>query len=155
MNLLESHMAEWIIFAVTGINVCSPLFKTPFTTVMLNGFLSLMKGLSSTNWSPFPSFFFGLGVTKMLPSPAALFERGTMILRMTVVPPASSLLFKSMKHCSQGSSSRVNNENTENKWNTALKGAALVSKMRTPAITLWFLEHRSNENFYLGFFNKE
>jgi hypothetical protein len=63
MNRLQSHMAEWIIFAITGISVCSPLFKTPFTAVVLDGFLSLMKGLSSTAWSRFPSVFFGLGVT--------------------------------------------------------------------------------------------
>jgi hypothetical protein len=50
----------------------------------------------------------------MLPSLAALFEQGTMVLRMAVVPQASSLLFKSMKHCSQGGSSCVNNENTGN-----------------------------------------
>jgi hypothetical protein len=48
---------------VTGISVCSPLFETPFATVVLDGFLSLMKGLSLTNRSPFLSFFFGLGVT--------------------------------------------------------------------------------------------
>ncbi len=36
-----------------------------------------------------------------------------------------------------------------------LKEAAIVSKMWTPAITLWFPEHRFNENFYLGFFIKE
>ncbi len=58
MNLSKSHMAEWIIFAVTGISVCSPLFKTPFATVMLDGFLSSIKGSSSTNWLPFPSFYF-------------------------------------------------------------------------------------------------
>jgi hypothetical protein len=39
------------------------LFKTPLTTLMLDGFLSSMKGSSSINRSPFPSFFFGLGVT--------------------------------------------------------------------------------------------
>ncbi len=36
-----------------------------------------------------------------------------------------------------------------------LKEAAIVSKMWTPAITLWFLEHRFYENFYLGIFIKE
>ncbi len=36
-----------------------------------------------------------------------------------------------------------------------LKEAAIVSKIRTPAITLWFPEHRFKENFYLGFFIKE
>jgi hypothetical protein len=47
---------------MTGINVCSPLFKTPISTIVLDGFLSSMKGLSSKNWSPSPWFFFGLGV---------------------------------------------------------------------------------------------
>jgi hypothetical protein len=47
------------------------------------------------------------------------------------------------------------NANTRNQWNTALKEAAIVSKIRTPAITLWFPEHRFTENFYLGFFIKE
>ncbi len=36
-----------------------------------------------------------------------------------------------------------------------LKEAAIVSKMQTPAITLWFPEYRFKENFYLGFFIKE
>ncbi len=36
-----------------------------------------------------------------------------------------------------------------------LKEAAIVSKIRTPALTLWFPKHRSKENFYLGFFIKE
>ncbi len=103
----------------------------------------------------FHKLFFDLVWQMMLPSPTASFQYGTMVICMRVVLPGSSLLFKSMKHCSQGSSSRVNNENTGNHWHTTLKGAALVSKMRTPAITLWFLEHRLKENSYLGFFNKE
>jgi hypothetical protein len=40
-----------------------PLLKTPITAVVLDGFLSLMKGSSSTARLPFPSIFFGLGVT--------------------------------------------------------------------------------------------
>jgi hypothetical protein len=40
-----------------------PLLKTPFTAIVLDGFLSSMKGLSSTTRSLFSSFFFGLGVT--------------------------------------------------------------------------------------------
>ncbi len=36
-----------------------------------------------------------------------------------------------------------------------LKEAAIVTKMQTPAITLWFPEHRFKENFYLGFFIKK
>jgi hypothetical protein len=39
------------------------LLKTPITAVVLDGFLLLMKGLSSTAWLPFQSVFFGLGVT--------------------------------------------------------------------------------------------
>ncbi len=36
-----------------------------------------------------------------------------------------------------------------------LEEAALVSKMQTPAITLWFTEHRFKKKFNLGFFIKE
>jgi hypothetical protein len=39
------------------------LLKTPFTAVVLDGFLSSMKGSSSTTWLLVSSFFFGLGVT--------------------------------------------------------------------------------------------
>ncbi len=56
-NRSEFHTALWIILAVTGISVCSPLFTTSLWTVVLDGFLSSMKGLSFTNWSPSPSFF--------------------------------------------------------------------------------------------------
>jgi hypothetical protein len=52
------------------------LFKTPFTTVLLDGFLSSMKGLSSTNWSPFPSFFFGLSVTNNAAKPDCILPTG-------------------------------------------------------------------------------
>ncbi len=41
-------------------NKLSPLFKTPFATVVLDGFLSSIKGSSSMNWLPFPSFFLDL-----------------------------------------------------------------------------------------------
>jgi hypothetical protein len=75
-NLLESHTAEWIIFSITGISVCSPLFKTPFTTVVLDGYLLSMKGLSLTNWLPFPSFFFGLGVTNNAANPDCVVSTG-------------------------------------------------------------------------------
>jgi hypothetical protein len=51
-------MAEQIIFAITGISICSPLFKTPFTAIMLDGFLLSMKGLPLMNRLLFPSFFF-------------------------------------------------------------------------------------------------
>jgi hypothetical protein len=68
-NLFESHTAERIIFAMTGIRVCSPLFETPFATIMLNGFLSSIKGLSLMNQLPFQSFCFGLGVTNNAAKP--------------------------------------------------------------------------------------
>ncbi len=57
-NRLKFHMAEWIIFAVTGMSICSPSFGAPFTSVVLDCFLLSMKGLSSMNWSLFPLFFF-------------------------------------------------------------------------------------------------
>jgi hypothetical protein len=120
-----------------------------------DGFLLSMKGSSLMKRLPFPSFFFDLMWQTMLPIPTASFQQGTMVLWMMVVHPARSLLFKSMKHCSQGSSSCVKNANTGNQWNTAFREAALVSKMQTPAITLWFPEHRFKENFYLGIFIKE
>jgi hypothetical protein len=52
------------------------LFKTPFATVVLNGFLSLMKGSSSTNRLPFPSFVFGLGVTNDAAKPDCILPTG-------------------------------------------------------------------------------
>jgi hypothetical protein len=69
-------MALWIILAVTGISVCSPLFKTPLSTVMLDGFLSSMKGLSSTNGSSSPWFFFGLGVMNDTAKPDCILPIG-------------------------------------------------------------------------------
>jgi hypothetical protein len=75
-NLSESHTAEWIIFAVTGISLCSPLFKTPFTTVLLDGFLLSMKGSSSTNWLLFPLYFFGLDVTNNDAKPYCVVQIG-------------------------------------------------------------------------------
>ncbi len=114
MNLLESHTAEWIIFAMTEKSVCLPLFKTPFTTVVLNGFLLSMKGLSSTNQSPFPSFFW-LGGTNNAAKPNC------------VIPTEddgssndSRSFGKLICYLNQG--------------NTALKEAAIVSKMQTQEI---------------------
>jgi hypothetical protein len=61
---------------MTEISVCSPLFETPFATIMFDGFLLLMKGLSSTNQSPFPSFFSGLGVTNDAAKPDCILPTG-------------------------------------------------------------------------------
>jgi hypothetical protein len=52
------------------------LFKTPFTAIVLDGFLLLMKGLSLTNWLPFSSFFFGLGVTNNVAKPNCIVPTG-------------------------------------------------------------------------------
>ncbi len=131
-SLLHFLTSEWIIFAVTGVSLCSPLFKTPFATVVLNDFLLSMKGSSSTNQSPSPSFFSDLVWQTMLPNLIAIFLWGTMVLRMRVDPLASSLLLKSMKHCSQGSRNCVKNANTSNH-------------------TLIF-EHSFKEKFNMGFF---
>ncbi len=43
---------------------------------MLNGFLLLINGLSSTNWLPSPSFFFGLGVTNNTAKPDCVLPIG-------------------------------------------------------------------------------
>jgi hypothetical protein len=89
------------------------IVQTFITTIVLDGSLSSMKGLSSTNWLPSPSFFFlDLVWQTMLLNLIASFQQGTIVLHMRVVPLASSLLFESMKHCSQGSSNRVKNANT-------------------------------------------
>jgi hypothetical protein len=57
MFVIDDSVAVSIHFFGFG-----PLLKTPITAVVLDGFLSSMKGLSSTAWSPFPSVFFRLGV---------------------------------------------------------------------------------------------
>ncbi len=75
-NRLEFHMALWIILAMTGISVCLPLFKTPLSTILLDDFLSSMKGLSSTNWSPSPWFFFRLGMMNDAAKPNCILPIG-------------------------------------------------------------------------------
>jgi hypothetical protein len=69
MNLLHFQTAEWIIFAVTGISICSPYVNTP-------GFLLLMKGSSSTNRSPSPSFYSWHGVTNNAAKPDCILPTG-------------------------------------------------------------------------------
>ncbi len=95
-NRSKSHTAEWIIFAVTGIGVCSPLFKTPFTAVMLEGFLSLMKGSSSTTRLPFPSIFFGLGPLIKTPFTAIVLDGFLLLMKglsLTARSPFPSVFF--------------------------------------------------------------
>jgi hypothetical protein len=61
---------------VTGISICSPLFEKPFATVVLDGFLLSIKGTSSMNQLPFPSIFFGLGVTNDAAKPNCVVPTG-------------------------------------------------------------------------------
>jgi hypothetical protein len=50
--------------------------KLPFATVMLDDFLSSMKGLSLTNRSPSPSFFFQLGAMNDAAKPICILPIG-------------------------------------------------------------------------------
>ncbi len=113
---------------MTWISVCSPLFETPFATLVLNGFLLLMKGLSLTNRLPFLSFYFGLGVTNDAAKPDCDVPTGD-----------NGYLYEG---CSSGKLIVIKNQ-----LNTALMEAAIMSKMQTPAIPLWF-----PEQCLLGFF---
>ncbi len=115
-NLLESHMAEWIIFAVTGTSISSPLFKTPLTTVVLDDFLSSMKGVSSTNWLPFPSFLWTWCEKQCCQARLNCSNRGQWFFVWG--------FFLRQAHCYQ------------NQWNTALiEVSSNRVKMQTPAIT--------------------
>jgi hypothetical protein len=96
-----------------------PLLKTPITAVVLDGFLSLMKGSSSTAQLPFPSIFFGLGVRIKAAKPDCVLPIGDD--------------GSSYKNCSSGELIVMKNQ-----WNIALMEASVVSIMRTPAIPLWF-----------------
>jgi hypothetical protein len=95
------------------------LLKTPITAVVLDGFLLLMKGLSSTAQSPFPSVFFALGVTIKAAKPNCILPIGDD--------------GSSYKNRSSGKLIVMKNQ-----WNTALMEASVVSIMRTPAFLLWF-----------------
>jgi hypothetical protein len=86
-----------------------------YLTIVLDGFLSSIKGSSLMNQSPPSLPFFDWVSQKMLPSPNASFQKGTMVLLMGF-DPLESLLSKSMKHSSDQSCNCVG--------------------MRTPSITL-------------------
>ena len=58
MFVIDNLVANSIHFFGLG-----PLLKTPITAIVLDGFLLLMKGSSSIARSPFPSVYFGFGVT--------------------------------------------------------------------------------------------
>jgi hypothetical protein len=118
MNLLESHTAKWIIFAVTGISICSPLLKTPFTTIVLDNFLLSMKGLSLTNWLPFPSFFWTWCDKQCCQARLRCLNRGQWFFEWGS--------FLQQAHCYQ------------NQWNTALMKAAIKSNANTGNHTLIF-----------------
>ncbi len=72
------------------------------------------KFVIDESFTVFIIIFLDLVLQMMLQNLIASFQQGTMALCMRVVPPASSLLFKSMKHCSQGNSNCVKNANTGN-----------------------------------------
>jgi hypothetical protein len=140
-DFFHQHMIEFLQTDIDGsvdflLNAitCSPLFKTPFTTVVLDGFLLLMKGLSSMNRLLFPSLFFGLGVTNSAAKPDYVVPTGdddslydshssgkliVILINEALLSRKQQLCQKckprkSMKHCSQGSSTRVKNVNTGN-----------------------------------------
>ncbi len=93
--------------------------KTPISAVVLDGFLLLMKGLSSTARSPFPSICFGLGVIIQAAKPSC------------ILPIAGDgSLYKN-----RYSSKLIV---MKNQWNTALMEASDVSIMGTLEIRLWF-----------------
>ncbi len=121
-NLSESHTAEWIIFAVTGISLCSPLFETPFATVVLDGFLLLMKGSSLMNWLLFPSFFWTWCDKQCCQARLHPSNRGRWFFVWG--------LFIQQAHYYL------------NQWNTALKAAAIVSKMQTQEINETLLSRK-------------
>jgi hypothetical protein len=105
---------------------------------------------------PFPSFFFRLGVTNDAAKPDYIFPtgdngslyEGCSSGELIVIQINETLLSRKQWLCQKC-------KKTGNQWNTALKEAAIASKMQTPAITLWFPKHRFKENFYLGFLIKE
>jgi hypothetical protein len=70
-----------------------------FFTVVLDGFLSLIKMSSSMNWVASNIAFFDLALQKTLPSQNASFQWGAMVLLMGFFPLVTSSL-KSLKHSS-------------------------------------------------------
>jgi hypothetical protein len=90
-----------------------------------------MKGSSLTNWLPFPSFYFGLGVTNDAAKPDCILPTGddgslyegcfsgkliVILINETLLSRKQQLCQKckhkkSLKHCSQGSSNCVKNVN--------------------------------------------
>jgi len=63
-------------------------------------FVLSMKGLSSTNWSPSPWFFFGLGVMNDAAESNCILPIGDDGSLNGVVPPVSSSLLKSIQKVS-------------------------------------------------------
>ncbi len=97
---------------------CSKHLLQPLCSMASSPWWS-MKGLSSAAWSPFPSIFFGLGVTIEAAKPNCVLPMGE-----------DGSLYKNR------SSSKL--IVMKNQWNTALMVASVVSIMQTPAIPLWF-----------------
>ncbi len=133
------------------------MFKTTFTANVLDGSLSLMKSLSLTTQSPFPSIFFGLGPLLKTPITAVVLDGFLLLIKgssSTAWSPFPSVFFglgvtieaakpdcvlpigdndPSYKNCSSGELIVMKNQ-----WNTAFMEASVVSIMQTPAIPLWF-----------------
>jgi hypothetical protein len=106
------------------------LFKTPFATVVLNGFLLSMKGLSSTNWLPSPSFLVGLGVTNNAAKPdcilptrddGSLYE-GCSSGKLIIIKINETLLSRKQQSCQkfEHRQSYFDFPNTDSKKNSTL-----------------------------------
>jgi hypothetical protein len=94
-----------------------PLLKTPNTAVVHDGFLLSIKGSSLTAWSPFPSIFFGLGVTIEAAKPDCVLPIGDHGSLYNNHSSGELIVMK-------------------NQRNTALMEASVVSIMQTLAIPL-------------------
>ncbi len=157
MNRSQSHTVEWIIFTITGISVCSPLFKLPFTADVLDGFLLLMNGLSLTTWSPFSSIFFRTWTNVRITFCSRRAQRLSLINVRFIIDSLvgfSARFF--LTWCDKRScQAQMHPSNRgrwfhvwrlfvgqahcyDNQWNLALMEAGVVSKMQTPAIPFLF-----------------
>ncbi len=103
MNLLHVLTAEWIICTVTGMSVCSPLFKCIFGVNITSGIIMLDGILSSTLCQSICCCHHCLSSDlvsqKRLPSLNASLQSGKIPLLVYFVSLASSCL-KKMKHTS-------------------------------------------------------
>jgi hypothetical protein len=83
------------------------LSKTPFATIMLDGFLSSIQGSSLTNWLPFALFFVGLGVTNNAAKPDCILPigdygsliEGFLFGKLIIIKINETLLFWKQQSC--------------------------------------------------------